>query len=165
MLCNDCFSWWTFIFNQNGKKNTILKDLTSELVSSPNITKADQEFLDNANLVTDGIVMVANDPNLWLRTDVFNQVKNTEVYSIANGTVVEIDKDERYGNYIVVNTSDNYHVIYTYLDKVNVKANDELTNRMIIATSGSSGKATGDMTGIIIINPNSEFIDYSPVIN
>jgi|GEM_PF-2659761 len=81
----------------------------------------------------------------------------TPVFAIADGTVLESEMHEAYGNLIKVRHDNNRESWYSQLNERNVEKGDKVSRGQTIATVGSSGRSTG---------PHLHFefrIDGSPV--
>lgn len=87
------------------------------------------------------------------RDDSFTEVRHTgltwqldvgtEVRSVADGTVVQLDRLPGYGNLAIVDHGDEYHSIYAHLDEFDVEEGDEIDARELIGRSGQTGSLEG----------------------
>lgn len=69
--------------------------------------------------------------------------ENTPVFPALPGKVILSANSPSYGNYIILEHSDDLKTLYAHLNKSIVKANQEVNQDDIIAYSGKSGRATG----------------------
>jgi murein DD-endopeptidase MepM/ murein hydrolase activator NlpD len=74
----------------------------------------------------------------------FIAAKGTPVVATANGKILKIEfNPEGYGNKITIQHINNLRTIYAQLETVKVKEGQEVSQKDIIGTVGSSGKSTG----------------------
>lgn len=70
--------------------------------------------------------------------------KNSDIKSVASGTVSEIGEDANLGRYIVIDHGDNITVKYCGLASVNVNEGDTVSAESSIGTSGEIPSECGD---------------------
>lgn len=61
----------------------------------------------------------------------------------AKGTAVEVGKHNEYGNYILVQHSDEIYTMYAHCQSILPKTGDEIQAGQVIATVGATGNVTG----------------------
>ncbi len=76
----------------------------------------------------------------------FEAVAGEKVVASANGKVVHIAKDPKYGNIIIISHSNNIQTAYAHLDSISVSKGQEVVQGTEI---GAAGK-TGDTEKIIV---------------
>ena len=69
--------------------------------------------------------------------------RNTPVLATANGFVLKVDSNKRYGLHVVLKHDKGYKTLYAHLGKVIVKEGMKVKRGQIIGFSGSSGESTG----------------------
>ncbi|MGE0077001.1 MAG: peptidoglycan DD-metalloendopeptidase family protein [Bacteroidales bacterium] len=71
--------------------------------------------------------------------------EGTEIYSTANGVVVEatLDTKQQKGNYIVIKHNDMYSTFYSHLKSISVKVGDFVKSGQVIGYVGNTGVSTG----------------------
>ena len=97
-------------------------------------------------------------------TDHINISGNTgdDVYSVADGVVLETGFDTVYGNYVIMDFGNGVTVKYGHLKKILVESGDNLSSGKKIAILGQSGMATGPNLSFAVyadgeaVNPLSE---------
>ena len=68
----------------------------------------------------------------------------TDVYAVANGTVITVvSKTDSYGKYIVIDHGNNVYSLYAHLSEFKVSKNDYVVQGQVIALSGNTGNSTG----------------------
>lgn len=67
----------------------------------------------------------------------------TPVYAAGDGRVVESDRNDSMGNYVVIQHDGTYSTKYLHLKKRSVKVGDRVTQHQVIGAVGSTGWATG----------------------
>lgn len=77
--------------------------------------------------------------------------KGAEIYSMLDGTVTIAEKDDSYGNYIVITHSDNIKTLYAHCSELCVKQGDKVTVGQKIALVGSTGDSDGNHLHLEII--------------
>lgn len=80
--------------------------------------------------------------------------KDSEIYSMLDGTVTIAEEDSSYGNYIVITHSDNVKTLYAHCSELCVKQGDTVTAGQKIALVGSTGDADGVHLHLEIIIDN-----------
>ena len=69
---------------------------------------------------------------------------NSNVYAVENGKVEFAgNKDDGYGNYVIINHENGYSTLYAHCDKVLVNKGDSVSAGQLIAESGNTGRSTG----------------------
>ena len=69
--------------------------------------------------------------------------KNTEIYCVAKGTVIETGNDYGNGKYVIVDHGGGISTMYAHLNKMNVKKGDVLEKGEVLGCVGMTGYATG----------------------
>ena len=69
--------------------------------------------------------------------------KNTEIYCVAKGTVIETGNDYGNGKYVIVDHGGGISTMYAHLNKMNVKKGDVLERGEVLGYVGMTGYATG----------------------
>jgi murein DD-endopeptidase MepM/ murein hydrolase activator NlpD len=69
--------------------------------------------------------------------------RGTPIEAAATGTVVFAGRQRGYGKTVIVELPDGRHTRYAHADKLMVSAGDEVRAGQVIATVGSTGRATG----------------------
>lgn len=77
--------------------------------------------------------------------------KGDEIYSMLDGTVTIAEKDDSYGNYVVVTHQDNIKTLYAHCSELCVKQGETVTAGQKIALVGSTGDADGNHLHLEII--------------
>jgi len=67
----------------------------------------------------------------------------TEVFSVAEGTVIEIGDDPVYGIYIIISHRDRWTSLYGHLQRVETVLRQEVKSGTLIGRVGSTGQSTG----------------------
>lgn len=67
----------------------------------------------------------------------------TTVHSVGPGTVVSAGYSESYGNAVVTEMSDGYHVLYAHLSVISVDDGEQVTGGTKIGETGDTGRTTG----------------------
>lgn len=67
----------------------------------------------------------------------------TEVRSVADGTVAEVDRMPGYGKLVIVDHGDDHHAVYAHLGEHRVEAGDEIDARDVVGMSGETGSPEG----------------------
>ncbi len=89
--------------------------------------------------------------------------KGSDIFSAANGFVVECDTNSIRGNYVIIHHTSGLQTLYQHLDYTFVRAGEHVTSGERIATMGSTGYSTGPHLHFELIengkyvNPLSEF--------
>ena len=99
------------------------------------------------------------------------------IYPHSPGNVVAVEKNwtsamgynnmASYGNYVVVQHSDNYWTRYAHLDSVNVSIGQEVTFGTQLGVMGATGNVTGRHVHVELITNlrNNTRIDIGPYLN
>jgi len=69
--------------------------------------------------------------------------EGTEVYSAADGTVIEIGDDPVYGIYIIVSHNDRWTSLYGHLQRVETVLRQSIKSGTLIGRVGTTGQSTG----------------------
>jgi len=69
--------------------------------------------------------------------------EGTEVYAVADGTVIEIGDDPVYGIYIVISHRDRLTSLYGHLQRVETVLNSSVKSGTLIGRVGTTGQSTG----------------------
>ncbi len=69
--------------------------------------------------------------------------KNTEIYCVAKGTVIETGNDYGNGKYVIVDHGGGISTMYAHLNKMTVKKGDVLAKGEVLGYVGMTGYATG----------------------
>lgn len=69
--------------------------------------------------------------------------KNSEVYAIANGIVINAEYDDIGGNYIKISHDNGFVSYYGHLSSIKVEKGEEVSVGQVIGLSGESGIVTG----------------------
>jgi murein DD-endopeptidase MepM/ murein hydrolase activator NlpD len=69
--------------------------------------------------------------------------EGTEVYSVADGVVVEIGEDAIYGIYIIISHQNRWTSIYGHLQKVETVLQASVRSGTLIGRVGTTGQSTG----------------------
>lgn len=67
----------------------------------------------------------------------------TEVRSVADGVVADVDRLPGFGRVAIVDHGDEYHTVYAHLREFTVEPGDELDARDVVGHSGDSGSLDG----------------------
>ena len=112
---------------------------------------------------------IRNDPftgNASFHTGIdIGVASGTEVVSVMSGKVKKTGKSTVYGNYIIIEHSDNVLSMYAHLSKVLVKEGKSVKKDGKIALSGNTGRSTGPhlhfeiRLGDAYADP-SDYVDY-----
>ena len=70
-------------------------------------------------------------------------VEGSPVYAAHKGDVIAAQKSTTYGNYIILEFSQQWATLYAHLKKVSVKRGDHVQKKQKIGLSGSSGTSSG----------------------
>ncbi len=73
----------------------------------------------------------------------FNANVGTEIYATGDGIVESAQRDQGYGNCVVINHGFDYKTVYAHCDQMKVRPGQKVTRGEIIATVGNTGKSTG----------------------
>ncbi len=90
----------------------------------------------------------------------------TEISAFAGGKVVAVGLSDSYGNYIMVQHSDEYLTMYAHCSKIIAKEGASVDKGDVIAKVGSTGRSTGPhlhfeiRKGASLLNPAS-YISYT----
>lgn len=77
--------------------------------------------------------------------------KNSPIYAMLDGTVTISEKDDSYGNYIVITHSDNIKTLYAHCSKSDIKQGEKVTAGQQIALVGSTGDSDGNHLHLEVI--------------
>jgi len=69
--------------------------------------------------------------------------KNTPVYTILSGKVIETGEDSENGRYVIVEHNKNLSTYYLHLEKILVKKGQKTSEGEIIGSVGSTGRSEG----------------------
>ncbi|MCL2184799.1 MAG: M23 family metallopeptidase [Treponema sp.] len=69
--------------------------------------------------------------------------EGTEVFAVADGTVASLGFDPIYGNYIIINHSNNISSLYGHLQIIDTVLRSEVKSGNLIGRVGSTGLSTG----------------------
>jgi len=69
--------------------------------------------------------------------------EGTEVFAVADGVVTATGYDNVYGNYIIINHSNNYSSLYGHLLSFDTVLRAEVKSGTLIGRVGSTGQSTG----------------------
>lgn len=73
----------------------------------------------------------------------FSAEAGTEIYSFADGTVLEAGFDASQGNYLLIDHGNGLQSLYAHCDELYVQAGEPAEKGAVIASVGNSGYATG----------------------
>lgn len=85
---------------------------------------------------------VTNQPSKHLGIDMEAPL-NTPVLSAFDGKVIRAEKNEYYGNFVMVEHPTGIVTLYGHLTSYSVQPGDEITSGHILGFSGDSGRTTG----------------------
>lgn len=86
--------------------------------------------------------------------------KNTPIYTIADGTVVNVSKDRIYGNRVDVYHADTgLYSSYSHMNRVDVSVDDRVRSGDLLGLVGTTGKSTGYHLHFEIYNANGAYIN------
>jgi murein DD-endopeptidase MepM/ murein hydrolase activator NlpD len=74
--------------------------------------------------------------------DVANRV-GTPVYAAADGIVAQVGRDDEYGNFILLEHSEDYETLYCHLRAIYAQAREPVSRGQQIGEIGTTGKTTG----------------------
>lgn len=77
--------------------------------------------------------------------------KGSVISAMLDGTVIIAEKDDSYGNYIVLEHSDNVKTLYAHCSELCVKQGEKVTAGQKIALVGSSGDSDGNHLHLEVI--------------
>lgn len=77
--------------------------------------------------------------------------KGSVISAMLDGTVIIADKDDSYGNYIVLEHSDNVKTLYAHCSELCVKQGEKVAAGQKIALVGSSGDSDGNHLHLEVI--------------
>ena len=77
--------------------------------------------------------------------------KGSVISAMLDGTVIISEKDDSYGNYIVLEHSDNVKTLYAHCSELCVKQGEKVTSGQKIALVGLSGNSDGNHLHLEII--------------
>lgn len=77
--------------------------------------------------------------------------KGSVISAMLDGTVIIAEKDDSYGNYIVLEHSDNVKTLYAHCSELCVKQGEKVTSGQKIALVGSSGDSDGNHLHLEVI--------------
>ena len=69
--------------------------------------------------------------------------EGTEVFAVADGTVTAAGFDSVFGNYVIINHTNNYSSLYGHLQKIDAVLRSEVKSGTLIGKVGSTGQSTG----------------------
>jgi len=69
--------------------------------------------------------------------------EGTEVFAVADGTVAAAGFDSVFGNYVIINHTNNYSSLYGHLQKIDVVLRSDVKSGTLIGKVGSTGQSTG----------------------
>lgn len=69
--------------------------------------------------------------------------KGTKILAVAGGKVKEINHNQEYGIYIIIENDEEYETLYAHLEKAIVKEGDSVLQSNEIGTVGITGNVTG----------------------
>ena len=72
----------------------------------------------------------------------FSAAIGTEVYATGNGVVISADRNEGYGNEVVIDHGYSYKTCYAHLSRIFVKPGQKILRGQIIGYVGNTGKST-----------------------
>jgi hypothetical protein len=86
----------------------------------------------------------------------FAASKGEKVFSTAKGIVIEakFDTENKKGNFIVIQHSNQYSTFYSHLNIISVKAGDKLNKGQVIGEVGNTGVSTGPHLHYEVIKNN-----------
>lgn len=83
-----------------------------------------------------------------------------QIYGTCDGTVIRIENNDKdYGNFVVVQSSDNKYHWFCHLASINCKVNDKINRLSKIGIMGSTGNATGKHLHFEIRNSSNKYAD------
>lgn len=69
--------------------------------------------------------------------------KNTPVYAVKDGKILEVATSGSYGIYVKYKTNDNYIITYAHLNRAFVQKGENIKQGQKLALVGDTGQATG----------------------
>jgi len=73
----------------------------------------------------------------------FNAERGTEIYATGDGTVLKAERNQGYGNCVIIDHGYDYKTLYGHIDKYKVRAGQKVKRGEVIGTVGSTGRTTG----------------------
>jgi murein DD-endopeptidase MepM/ murein hydrolase activator NlpD len=73
----------------------------------------------------------------------FNAEKGKPIYATGDGTVINVSRNQGYGNCVIIDHGYGYHTLYGHIDKYKVRLGQKVTRGEEIATVGNTGRTTG----------------------
>ena len=86
-------------------------------------------------------------------------VGDDTIYGTCNGTVTRIDYDKSYGNFVVVQATDNKFHWFCHLSKVTCSVGQKISRTTKIGIMGSTGNSTGKHLHFEIRNSSNKYAD------
>ncbi len=108
-------------------------------------TSAGNFPLDNINITSEygeRINPITDNEEIHNGIDIASP-EGADIYSLWPGTVSETGYDNIYGNYIIIEHSEDFFTKYCHLSKISVNLNDFINFGEIIGKTGSTGYSTG----------------------
>jgi murein DD-endopeptidase MepM/ murein hydrolase activator NlpD len=92
--------------------------------------------------------------------------KGSNIYSAADGVVIEVSRSRGYGNNILIKHTNNIKTRYAHLSKFNVKEGEKVILGQSVGIQGSSGTSTGHHLHFEVLVNNKpvnpvDFINHS----
>jgi hypothetical protein len=72
----------------------------------------------------------------------FSAPVGTEVYATGNGTVISAQRNEGYGNEVIIDHGYTYQTCYAHLSRIFVKPGQKILRGQVIGYVGNTGKST-----------------------
>lgn len=94
----------------------------------------------------------------------FSAEAGTEIYSFADGTVLEAGFDASQGNYLLIDHGNGLQSLYAHCSELYVQAGEPVEKGAVIASVGSSGYATGSFLHFELRKDGTP-IDPKPYLN
>lgn len=168
-LANKDYNYGTNILEENIKpvvaedttnSNTINRPFEDEKVEiGVNFYNKDDEeikqqnsliYYENTYLPNTGVLYVSDD--------------NFEVMTVFAGKVIDILKDEFFGECVVIEHNNNLKTYYYGLDEIEVSVGDELTNKAVIGVSKNNEIMNNKKSFLLEAYHNNELINPEKII-
>lgn len=83
----------------------------------------------------------------------------TTVQAPASGTIASAGLNDGYGNAVVIDTGDGYHVLLGHLESIGVRVGQAVSAGDPLGLSGSTGNSTGPHLHLEVDGPNGQSVD------
>lgn len=166
---NSVFTEGIAIFNPPADKSEI-KETSNISPTTDNTADLDGEIMQNAAMpLKKGTITspygerTLNGKTQYHKGTDIGADKGSEIFAMLDGTVSIAEKDESYGNYIVLTHQKGIKTLYAHCDKLCVKKGEKVKKGQKIALVGSTGDSDGNHLHLEII-ADGKNIDPTSVI-